>query len=562
MSESQNLNSNFNNSENGVHQLYKRPRNNNEESIFWRHFRPIRPSYGSDTKCTFDGCNTKYIWRGSTTNLIRHLKRKHHVTTESSALTTSIQSSSTNNFINFDSNINLPLIKFIVSSISPFSIVDHLKSSGLVNLHITSSIIEEQIIKVYDRLFSQLKSKVQQAKSVMLSIEEYNEYRDEWKYIISCCWLTEDFEFHKILLCVKETFEDIIEALDKWELTNLKFIRNNLEDFLECYDDCCYMLEEKYKDIVRIDYEILYVDCDSDYLIIDSLSRWAETNTNINYQENDHGISTIITSIINATNSLCGVVNFLKDQVTQNAANIINMPINNFNCYDCHYHKIEFLNALGKQDFEFFINNSSIFNRLSLDKLPFSIFPKLLELFKPLEHVKINERNIADMLTSASNILAEISQSVDLERRALKSFIIFLLNLYAPKKISKFLDPHSELNINLDETIKKIVLNKCQDYYSQFPGFSNNNLEIARKELEYYINRKHCLPHLNEKLGLYEWWQQSNHTFPGLATIAQEYLPLTQNNKVTLNIRKFEDTYQDDDIVDKIAFLHYNMKYI
>ncbi|KAF0388110.1 hypothetical protein F8M41_011132 [Gigaspora margarita] len=549
MSESQNLNSNSNdknNSENGVHQSHKRPRNNNEESICWRHFRSIRPSYGSDTKCTFDGCNTKYIWRGSTTNLIRHLKRKHHVTTESSALTTSIQSSSTNNFINFDSKINLPLIKFIVSSISPFIIVDHLKSSGLVNLHITSSIIEEQIIKVYDRLFSQLKSKVQQAKSVMLSIgEEYNEDRDEWKFIISCCWLTEDFEFHKILLCVKERLKDIIEALDKLELTNLKFIRNNLEDDFEPYYYFCDLLEKKYKDIVCIDYEIFYVGCGSDNLIISSLSEWAEKNTNISDQENDHGISTIITSIMNATKKLCEVVGFLNNQVTQNAINIINMPINNFNCYNCHYHKIEFLNTLGKQYFESFINNSSSYNRLSLDKLPFNIFPKLLELFKPLEHINnITERNIADTLANAYNILAEISQSIDLEHRALKSFIIFLLNhSYVSKEISKFLDPHSELNLSLDV-------------------FSNNNLEIARKELEYYINRKHFLPNLNENLGLYEWWQQSKHTFPGLATIAQEYLPLTQNSKVTLNIRKFEDTYQNDDIVEKIEFLHYNMKYI
>ncbi|CAG8837351.1 27773_t:CDS:2, partial [Gigaspora margarita] len=141
----------------------------------------------------------------------------------------------------------------------------------------------EQINKVYDRLFSKLKSKVQQAKSVMLSIgREYNEYRDEWKFIISCCWLTEDFEFHKILLCVKENIEDIIEVLDKWDLTNLKFIH-----------------------IVRMD-EHFY----SDDLIINSLSRWAEENTNINDQENDHEISTIITSIMNAIKNLCGIVNF------------------------------------------------------------------------------------------------------------------------------------------------------------------------------------------------------------------------------------------------------------
>ncbi|CAG8668489.1 2697_t:CDS:1, partial [Dentiscutata heterogama] len=34
--------------------------------------------------------------------------------------------------------------------------------------------------------------------------------------------LTEDFEFHKILLNTKDWFDD--EILDKWELINLKFI--------------------------------------------------------------------------------------------------------------------------------------------------------------------------------------------------------------------------------------------------------------------------------------------------------------------------------------------------
>ncbi|CAG8732940.1 5666_t:CDS:1, partial [Dentiscutata heterogama] len=118
---------------------------------------------------------------------------------------------------------------FIVSSGAPFSIVDNLKSVGFVSPEIelsTSNIIKDQINKTYHNLFFQLKSRAQQEKSTTLSFYEiYLDKFDESYKVITCNWLTKDFELHKILLLVKnyDYFKDIIEPLLKWELTNLKY---------------------------------------------------------------------------------------------------------------------------------------------------------------------------------------------------------------------------------------------------------------------------------------------------------------------------------------------------
>ncbi|CAG8743708.1 11079_t:CDS:1 [Cetraspora pellucida] len=120
-----------NNSENsGVQQLRRRRRSRNDyrESICWRYFRPIKPSKGSVTKCIFDRCNTKYLWKGSTSNFLDHLKRKHIT----------------------ELKINLPSIKFIIPSASPLNVINSLKSSSL-NLQIELP-LEEQINKLYKHL--------------------------------------------------------------------------------------------------------------------------------------------------------------------------------------------------------------------------------------------------------------------------------------------------------------------------------------------------------------------------------------------------------------------------
>ncbi|CAG8655651.1 5977_t:CDS:2 [Dentiscutata erythropus] len=564
----------------GAQRSRRRSRNNYRKSICWKYFHPFKvPKDGSETRCNFNGCNTKYVWRGSTSNLVRHLKREHQITTKSSVLTTSIQSPST--YDDFQLKINLPLIKFIVSSASPFNITDSLKSSGLINLQIELP-LEEQINKVYDRLFLQLKSKAQQANSVMLSIDyPYIEDIEEITPVITCCWLTEDFEFNKILLCIVKKWNDsgIIEALDQWELTNLKFIYNFYDELDEdsFYDGFTLddMLEEKYQDIIHIIHKnkIRSGDC----LIRDNLTIWAEKS--ISTQE----ISNIITAVQNATLNLCDVAKELRNERMQR---VMNIPINDiqnaekFYC-DCHYHKIEFLSSI-EQSFKLLLNysnhndefirgNITKFKNLLLDNLPFSIFPKLLRLFEPLKHIgNVSTRNIADMLTNAINILNEISSQLtlsqfNLEHEVLESFLIFLIHSYLHEIVGLFLDPRSRPIVTLHETLKEFILNKCEAYYSQIASSFGNTLnksiqDLASEELERYISLPQFL--FNENFDLYKWWKDSKHIFPGLATLAREYLLLLSDNEIPLNnLEKFRRVYQDEETINKIAFLDCNLKY-
>ncbi|CAG8810228.1 8126_t:CDS:2 [Cetraspora pellucida] len=288
----------------GAQQSRQHSDDNDKRSICWRYFNPFKvPKRGEITKCTIDGCNKKYTWSGSTSNLVKHLKTKHGIPP------TTVQPSLTNNsFRNFE--VNLPVIKFIVSSILPFDIVDNLNSSGLVNSQITPSIIANQIPQ----------SKVQQAKSAMLSISVNITDKDDDYIIVACNWLTKDFEFHKIFMYMyKFIFIDIapidynIEDLIKWGLTNLKFISYIPGDL--AYFKSFYFYDnlnfDEVLDELKGDSENM-ITCVSggsgDGLIRHSLKRWAEKNTNV--QE----MSDIINAILNATQHLCSVIEFLKDE--------------------------------------------------------------------------------------------------------------------------------------------------------------------------------------------------------------------------------------------------------
>ncbi|CAG8712395.1 10505_t:CDS:2 [Cetraspora pellucida] len=492
----------------GAQQSRQHSDNNDKRSICWRYFNPFKvPKRGDITKCTIDGCNKKYTWSGSTSNLVKHLKTKHSIPS-----TTAIQSSLINNsFRNFE--IYLPVIKFIASSILPFDIVDNLKSSGLVHSQITPSIIANQISQVYNYLFSQLKSKVQQAKSAMLSISvvfinDEDIYEDA--YIITACnWLTEDFVFHKIFM------------------------------HMHIYD---YFLD--------------------DLAPIEDFVKWAEKNTNV--QE----ISDIITAIFNATQCLCSVVEFLNDERTLRTMNHI-QNMKKISC-KCYYHKIEFLTLMEKP-FKLLINNHSNndnfireridqFKDLLLDKLPFSMFTKLLQLFKPLEHVKVvTMRNIRNLLLNAFNILnetssAQISYLIYFEGMVLISFLRFLIYSYLNlhQRVGIFLDPYSKSIFTNDAEVKKLVLDELQDYYSNIDNsFGNKSNESIQYLVNYELDSYSNLPQFvcNENDDTCKWWQNSKHRFPGLATLAIKYLPLLglDDNDVPLKeIKKVLKVYEGD----------------
>ncbi|RIB09689.1 hypothetical protein C2G38_2208082 [Gigaspora rosea] len=292
-----------------------------------------------------------------------------------------------------------------------------------------------------------------------------------------------------------------MDALEKWELTNLKFY--------------------------------------SDY---NTVMKWAVDNT---YSQE---IFEIIEVINNATDNLCKVVDFLKRtearNIIQNMQTIFSYStftdIQNaekIKCY-CIYHKIAFIKLMEKPFIQLVNNYDSYedgiirekgkyFKELKLDSLPFSIFPKLLQLFKPLENITCGH----------------------------PSFPLYI-DLYV-QRLALFLDPRS----NPDE------ISTCKDYYlkKKFSGDLDKSTQAAYKELECYINRPQSS--LDDDINPYEWWQGSKQMLPGLAALAREYLPtLTVDEDDPIkNLDKLIRTYNNnefDKMAEKIAFLQYNMKYI
>ncbi|CAG8599731.1 10518_t:CDS:2 [Dentiscutata heterogama] len=578
--------------------------NNDKESICWKYFEPFKApkENGTITKCTIPGCTTRYMWCGSTSNLVGHLKTKHGITKSSTPLPST---TSTISSINSEPEINLPLIKFIVSSGAHFSVVDNLKSAGFISPEIdlsTSNIIKEQIDKVYNRLFLQLKLKVQQEKSTVLSIHSTKDTRFTIPYtVITCNWLTKDFELHKILLLAKECnyYRNIIEALEKWELTNLKFY--------SCYDDYflkyLYKLkEENYQNLVQLHENTDNYVINLYYSILKILGKWARENVNI------QGMYKTIIAINYATENLGDIIYFLKWNITSIQQEIQNMQItfdystiigiqnaNKISCgvksssfHGCIYHQIAFL-KLVEIPFILLVNNydsfkcsnirekGKLFKELELDSLPFSIFTELLQLFKPLEHACKNYHKISTeeyiglvdkFVINANNMSRELQFSDNQEHKILKSFLIsvplyFECNDLFAEQLALFLDPNSKPG-EVSTAAINCALKKCQAYYFEniFSGNLDKSLQAANKELKCYINRPQSS--LDDDINPYEWWKGSKQMLPGLAALAREYLPALTVDKedIVKNLDKFMKIYDDEDMADKTAFLQYNMKYI
>ncbi|CAG8576137.1 26478_t:CDS:2 [Dentiscutata erythropus] len=434
----------------------QRSENNDKESICWKYFEPFKvpKENGTITKCTIPGCTTRYIWCGSTSNLVGHLKNKH----------------------------------------APFSIVDNLKSAGFVNPKIelsTSIIIEEQINKAHDRLFFQLKSKAQQEKSIMLSIHKTGDLFDEFYEVITCNWLTKDLELHKILLLVKQRYSEYefddykntIEALERWELTNLKFYRDydgDCDFFEPLWDSENRKYQEKYQNLV-LNIMPLSESIGNPWrladLIYESLEKWISEN--INTQE----ISKVIKVVKNANENLLDIIIFLRNKEVQreiqNMQKIFSystiIDIQNSEKIDCTcvYHEIALLKLMEKPFIRLVNNYESYenafirkqgkrFKELMLDSLPFGIYSKLLQIFKPLDH-HINQYNFGELsmketmdlvdkiAINANNMLREFQFSDDIEHKVLKSFLTsiplcfeYRLNHSFVNQLALFLDPRSK----------------------------------------------------------------------------------------------------------------------
>ncbi|CAG8836876.1 23491_t:CDS:1, partial [Racocetra persica] len=273
-------------------------------------------------------------------------------------------------------------------------------------------------------------------------------------------------ELHEILLCVKKWYSkiedryfyaDFIEILTKWNLTNLKFYRDNRcrdnhdELFCDCDEntffsgDCdtlfFYPLQKvgtlpvKYQMLIEMhdkEDDEFVGRYDLEEFISNSLKQWAIENIDT------HGISEFAKAINNATLNLCDVVKFLKDERTQREITKMQTTFSyltvtgiqnakKINCV-CRYHKISFLKLMEKPFIQLVNNYNSYedsyikkqgkrFKDLLLDHLPFSILSEILQLFSPLVNTICNYNplsieeymeNIENIFINADNMLNEL----------------------------------------------------------------------------------------------------------------------------------------------------------
>ncbi|RIB04201.1 hypothetical protein C2G38_2223009 [Gigaspora rosea] len=597
----------------------QRLEDDDKESICWKYFE-VPKEYGAITKCTIPGCTKQYKWCGSTSNLVGHLKTKHDITKDSIHITSTNDSEPEANLVghlktkheiinssipltltgSFKSEICLRLIGIIVS-FGEFSIVDNLP---------TSNIIKEQINKAYNNSFLQLKSKAQQEKTTIISVNKII-IADKSYVIITCCWLTENFEFHKILLLAKEWYShtnknediygDIIKALEKWKLTNVKFYIYDNISYVDFFGRLYYRDKQKYRNLIpnvlkrRKNREKDYFN-DLEYLIHSSLEKW--TRENVNTQ----GMYDTIKVIRNAVIEIYNVVNFLKNKdVQQEIENMkkkqmfSDSTINDIRNAEeirtcsksrCTYHNIAFLKLMEEPFIQLVSNNRNAFIReqvireqgkryreLMLDSLPFSIFSIfsiLLHVFKPLKHktcscdTVISTEEYMDLVDeivfNADNMLRNLPSNNDLEYKIIKSLLISIpsYNGLLIEQLALFLDHHSKPD-EISGVIKKCARKNSQAHYLKNICSDNlyKSIDAANNELEYYIKRP-PLP-LDCNINSYKWWEGSKHMLPGLAALARECLPtLTTDRDDSIKILDKPLKLDDKDMAEKIAFLQYN----
>lgn len=146
-------------------------------------------------------CTTKFIKHGSTTRMNEHL-RKHHNKTEFSY--------TAKNKKEISDQVKL-LVHFIVSSSSPFSIVENeyfqsLMSSKLIPFNLPSrKVLKEMLISVYDEIFNDIKNKLAKVNYLAATTDGWSANFQKKSYLgLTIHFLDECFESNSISLGIHQ----------------------------------------------------------------------------------------------------------------------------------------------------------------------------------------------------------------------------------------------------------------------------------------------------------------------------------------------------------------------
>ncbi|CAG8592597.1 17173_t:CDS:2 [Acaulospora morrowiae] len=197
---------------------------NNRKSRVWNYFTIFDNSSSSKihkARCILPGCGKEIFYRGSLSALRYHLRHFHNI----------IIGTNISQLYNQDQQRSLSQChpKKLSSKKGHFTTRENfLQFIKYANPYcIPSENVKSRMTNSYSNLFSKLKSMLQQANSVALAIVCWELDGQDSYMEITCHWISDDFQLHKILLDfvpVPKFFDDndihksIKRVLSAWEL--------------------------------------------------------------------------------------------------------------------------------------------------------------------------------------------------------------------------------------------------------------------------------------------------------------------------------------------------------
>ncbi|CAG8625991.1 2722_t:CDS:2 [Acaulospora morrowiae] len=576
------------------------PRNHRKNHVL-NYFTILDNSSSSKihkARCMLPGCGKEIFYRGSLSALRYHLRHCHNIiigTNISQRLLSQCQpkklGSSKKSLFSTRENF-LQFIKYA----NPNCITSENGKSRMTNS--------------YNKLFSKLKSMLQQVNSVALAIVCW-ELDGQYSYLeITCHWISDDFQLHKILLDLvsipkffdyNDIHKSIKRVLSAWELDGKVYsiTRRHIWDRV-------YRAVGKFNNITEVecmsfvkDFStyILEPDLDINLPYFEDIDKFLSIKDEENIRELSRKISTglknsqqLIKYLINYEND------FLKETLEDNENNGVEDLIR---CIDEPIFMLEYLVVLEEPIrklimtlsdnletaskgmwmnnllpdatiIKFFDDLSSHLRQLKdavkkLGETQYSFYDLLVESFNLEIQLKIHNEKIVENIDGGQLFLNDILIKfliLDIfgEFDCRRDFTYCKIASLNPRFKDIFDDNYAIIEEARD-TIESEYLELCEEETTQ--NQPENSDEFERYEILSQRNQ-------NRYDDPVDWWRQHRKELPFMAKIAQKYLAIPvisysfdrtysehcQNLKVLLNELK------DFDMVQKFKFLKYNMEYL
>ncbi|CAG8564940.1 14156_t:CDS:2 [Acaulospora morrowiae] len=524
----------------------------NRKSRIWNYFTRLNISSDGKTrkiKCKLPGCGKEFIYGNSPSTLRYHLRHHHNIVVNSNQIklaqghTTSHKRSKKNT-----SSVTEDLDFYRFIELEKFR-------------YHTSGVIDSQTTYFYNQLCPILKNLLRDVKSVSLAIESFK--IESYEHVrITCHWLSDDFQLHKILLDIipipkffdiDEIFKSIKGFWDAWEL-NDKVISTTMGQDLD-YRVICAI--DRFKDIA-------YLDCALDIgsvsiNITKPVSVFCE---DLYYDFSEEGIEEEVNHIIEEVKKICNDA--------KNSEELIIYLVR---------HEHEFLKEAlqGRNWISSLMPDTKIikyFDNLSpyskilknamqnLDDAKYTLYTLKIEFSSLRQHIQEYEQKFEEHLKQKPPFLVEIFTVYFIKEI---EFILSEIFGHIHYKIA-FFDPHTKKALEDEDEMDGVYLEIDSEYLDLCEKTQNTPTNID--EFDRYVTL--TLNNPNERIDPIEWWRRHKNELPVMAKLAQKYLsiPVTChsfnecNKKMGASLKSIIDNSSNFEMAKRYEFLKQNINYL